>query len=86
MAGVRGAGVGWLSVSTTKSLRAFVERVFANSRDKNVFFTIEEKQAICGCQGTYTYTDTFPKLKCPFRCLNMYFFLLQCRHVSSTAF
>ena len=32
------AGVGWLSVNATKSLRAFVERVFANFRDKNVVF------------------------------------------------
>ena len=66
------AGVGWLSVNATKSLRAFVERVFANFCDKNVDFTIEGKRAICGCQGTYTYTDTFPKLKCAFKCLNMY--------------
>ena len=34
----RVAGVGWLSGSATKSLRAFVERVFANFRDKNIVF------------------------------------------------
>ena len=34
----RVAEVGWLSVNATKSLRAFVERVFANFRDKNVVF------------------------------------------------
>ena len=32
------ADVGWLSVNVTKSLRAFVERVNANFRDKNVVF------------------------------------------------
>ena len=37
----RVAGVGWLSCTAAESLRAFVERVFANFRDKNVvFFTI----------------------------------------------
>ena len=34
----RVAEVGWLSVSATKSLRAFVERVFANFCDKNIVF------------------------------------------------
>ena len=34
----RVAGVGWLSGSATKSLGAFVERVFANFCDKNVVF------------------------------------------------
>ena len=32
------ADVGWLSVNVTKSLRAFVERVNTNFRDKNVVF------------------------------------------------
>ena len=44
------AGVGWLSWSVTESLRAVVESVFANSRVKNVVFTIEGKQAIDSCQ------------------------------------
>ena len=34
----RVAGVGWLSGTAAESLRAFVERVFANFRDKNVVF------------------------------------------------
>ena len=34
----RVAGVGWLSWTAAESLRAFVERVFANFRDKNVDF------------------------------------------------
>ena len=34
----RVAGVGWLSWTAAESLRAFVERVFANFRDKNVVF------------------------------------------------
>ena len=55
------AGVGWLSDTSAESLRAFVERVFANFRDKNVFFTIAGKQTICGCQKTYTHTGTFPQ-------------------------
>ena len=46
------AGVGWLSWSVAKSLRAFVESVFANSRVKNVVFTIPAKQAIYSCQYT----------------------------------
>ena len=46
------AGVGWLSWSVAKSLRAFVESVFANSRVKNVVFTIQGKQAIYSCQYT----------------------------------
>ena len=42
-------GVGWLSVNATKSLRAFVERVFANFCDKNVFFfTISEHSLKAG--------------------------------------
>ena len=32
------AGVGWLSDTSAESLRAFVERVFANFRDKNIVF------------------------------------------------
>ena len=46
------AGVGWLSWSVAKSLRALVESVFANSRVTNVFFTIQGKQAIYSCQYT----------------------------------
>ena len=46
------AGVGCLSWSVAKSLRAFVESVFANSRVKNVVFTIPAKQAIYSCQYT----------------------------------
>ena len=34
----RVAGVGWLSGTAAESLRAFVERVFANFRDKSVVF------------------------------------------------
>ena len=46
------AGVGWLSWSVAKSLRAFVESVFASSRVKNVVFTIPAKQAIYSWQYT----------------------------------
>ena len=35
---VRLAGVGWLSCTAAESLRAFVERIFANFRDKNIVF------------------------------------------------
>ena len=34
----RVAVVGWLSCTAAESLRAFVERVFANYRDKNIVF------------------------------------------------
>ena len=34
----RVAGVGWLLGTATESLRAFGERLFANFRDKNIFF------------------------------------------------
>ena len=52
----RVAGVGWLSRTAAESLRALGERVFAN-------FPIAGKQAICGCQRTYTHTltGTFPQ-------------------------
>ena len=46
------ADVGWLSVNMAKSLRAFVESVFANLRVKNIVFTIPAKQAIYSCQYT----------------------------------
>ena len=47
------AEVGRLSWTVAEFFRAFVERVNANFRDKNiVFFTIERKQTICGCQRT----------------------------------
>ena len=46
------ADVGWLSVNVAKSLRAFVESVFANSRVKNIVFTIQGKKAIYSCQYT----------------------------------
>ena len=36
--GSKVAGVGWLSCTAAESLRAFVERVIANFRDKNVVF------------------------------------------------
>ena len=36
--GVRVAGVGWLSCTVAESLRAFVEPVFANFRNKNFVF------------------------------------------------
>ena len=35
---IRVAGVGWLSCTAAESLRAFVEHVFANFRDKNIVF------------------------------------------------
>ena len=41
---------------TNDSLRAFIERVFANLRNN-----IAGKQVICGCQKTYTNTGTFPQ-------------------------
>ena len=34
----RVAGVGWLSGTAAESLRAFVERVYANFCDKNIVF------------------------------------------------
>ena len=40
-------------------------------RNKIPINLFEGKQAICGCQGTYKYTDMFPKLKCFSGCLNM---------------
>jgi len=49
---IRVAGVGWLLCTAAESLRAFVESVFANFRDKTLFFTIAGKQAICGCEKT----------------------------------
>ena len=60
----RVAGVGWLSGTAAESLRAFGERVFANFATKALFFTIAGKQAICGCQKTYTHTGTFPQTPC----------------------
>ena len=36
--GSKVAGVGWLSCTAAESLRAFVERVVANFRDKNIVF------------------------------------------------
>ena len=41
---IRVAGVGWLSCTAAETLRAFVELVFANFRDKNVVFTISGKK------------------------------------------
>ena len=58
---IRVAGVGWLSWTTAESLRAFVVRVFAYFRDENIAFYTAGKQAICGCQKTYTNTGTFPQ-------------------------
>ena len=34
----RVAGVGWLSCTTAESLRAFIERVFANFCKKTLFY------------------------------------------------
>ena len=34
----RVAGVGWLSGTAAESLRAFVERILANFRDKSIVF------------------------------------------------
>ena len=36
-------------------------RICKFSRQKHCFFTIAGKQAICGCQKTYTHTGTFPQ-------------------------
>ena len=58
---IRVAGVGWLSWIAAESLRAFVERIFANFRDKSIVFYIAEKQVFCGCQNTCTNTGTFPQ-------------------------
>ena len=56
---------GWQGLAgfrtAAKSFRAFVERVFADFRDKNIVFTIAGKQTICGCQKTYTHTGTLPQ-------------------------
>ena len=38
------ADVGWLSVNVAKSLRAFVESVFANSRVKTLFLQFRENR------------------------------------------
>ena len=50
-------GSGWLLLSVNLfklSKSAYLQIV----PTKTLSVTIEEKQAICGCQGTYTYTDT----------------------------
>ena len=61
--GNRVAGVGWLSATATESLIAFAQRAFAIGFYKTLFFfMIEGKQAICGCEGTYTYTHPFPQM------------------------
>ena len=44
------AGVGWLSWTAAESLRAFVERVFANFRDKWLFFTLQKNMSFVGVQ------------------------------------
>ena len=53
---------GWLLGTAAESLRTFVEPVFAIFCGKSVvFFMISGKQAICGCQRTYSHTNTFPR-------------------------
>ena len=55
-------GRGWLAFGATESLKAFVECIFANLRKKTLFFfTIEWKQAICGCHTqTRSLGQDFP--------------------------
>ena len=55
---VRVAEVGRLSWTVAESLRAFVECVIANFRDKNIVSTIERKKAIFGFQGTNLKTGS----------------------------
>ena len=69
----RVAGVGWLSCTAAESLRAFVVRVFANFRDKNIVFLRlqENRQFVVVKRLTHTQARS---LKHPFRCLDMYFY------------
>ena len=77
------AGVGWLSWTAAESLRAFVEGVFANFRDKNMF-TIDRKQSICGSQGTLDHTHRHVPSNTLFD-VKIYTSIFQCRHVPSNA-
>ena len=59
------------------------ESAYLHFRDKNVVFIIAGKQAICGCQKTYTHTGR--SLKHPFWCFDMYFgFVLLVRKLSKS--
>ena len=68
----RVAGVGWLSCTTAESLRAFIERVFANFCKKNIVLQLRENRQFVVVKGVkHTHTRS---LKHSFRCLDMYFF------------
>ena len=57
---IRVAGVGWLSCTTAESLRAFVESVFANFRDKRLW---ENRQFEVVKRLTHTHArKALPKL------------------------
>ena len=59
---IRVAGVGWLLWTAAESLRAFVERVFANFRDNNVvFYNCGKKGHLWLSKDLHTHTGTFPQ-------------------------
>ena len=51
---------GWLTFGECNKIPSSFRRahICKFSRQKHCFFTVEEKQSICGCQGTYTCKDT----------------------------
>ena len=66
------ADVGWLSVNVAKSLRAFVECVNANFRDKNVvFYNRAETDNLWLSKDNYESRMSFVESSTKARCLSV---------------